>query len=344
MNRRFYLKWWKVAALMAVGGLCACKDNQEKREHSGAALPTATVRVQKVELAEMASTEEVVGTVRAKIHATLEAKQSGRIEKLPVSLGDTVQAGELVARLDAAETAARVEQAQASLEQAERDWKRVSTLFEVESATRAERDAAEARLRVAKGAVAEAQAALGYAEVVAPFKGVVTRKWADVGDLAAPGKPIIDIDDLSVLQVELDVPEGLSIRLQPGTEFEIIAPAGRRKAGLREIAPGFDPITRTRRIKLDVADASGIFPGQFVRVAIPVAEGKALVVPEAAIVQRGQLEMVFSSEDQRARMRLVKTGRKTGSGVEILSGLSAGTMVVMEGAERLSDGQPLEVK
>ena len=73
-------------------------------------------------------TEEVVGTVRAKLHATLEAKLSGRIDKLPVVLGQRVKAGELVARLDAAEIKARLEQAEASLEQAERDWKRVSAL------------------------------------------------------------------------------------------------------------------------------------------------------------------------------------------------------------------------
>ena len=129
----------------------------------------------------------MVGTVRAKLRATLEAKLSGRIDKMPVLLGQTVKAGQLVAHLDAAEIKARLEQAEAGLQQAERDWKRTSALFDQQAATRSDYDAAESRYQVAKAALAEAQAMMGYVEVLAPFDGVVTKKWADAGDLAAPG-------------------------------------------------------------------------------------------------------------------------------------------------------------
>ena len=163
------------------------------------------------------STEEVVGTVRAKIRATLEAKSAAASRRCPFIWGKPSRTGDLVARLDAAEIKARLEQAQASLEQAERDWNRISSLFKGQAVTRSEYDQAESRQRLAKAAVAEAEAMMRYAEVLAPFDGVVSRKWADVGDFASPGKPLVEIEDPSSLQLEADVPESMAGHIQLGT-------------------------------------------------------------------------------------------------------------------------------
>ena len=102
--------------------LPGCGRKPDTRPVSAPDLATAQVKVQTSESKQRATTEEVVGTVQAKLHATLEAKLSGRIDKMPVLLGQAVKAGELVARLDAAEIKARMEQAEASLHQAERVW------------------------------------------------------------------------------------------------------------------------------------------------------------------------------------------------------------------------------
>ncbi len=330
--------------LVALFVLSACGRKAE-REKSAPTLPTASVRVQKIEAATSSATEEVVGTVRAKVRATLEAKQSGRIAKLPINLGEQVRAGDLIAELDSAETAARLDQAEASLEQADRDWKRISTLFDQQSATRSERDTAEARLRVAKGSVAEAKAMAAYSRIVAPFDGVITKKWAEAGDLATPGKPLADLEDPRALQVELDVPEGLAASLKQGSEIVVTYNSGREetKATVRELAPAVDPITRSRRVKLDL-NSEQLGPGQFVRAALPVGEQKSLFIPREALLERGQLEIVFTVADSRARMHLVKTGRTAGEDVEILSGLNSGAVVVVSGHDQLSDGQPVEVK
>lgn len=333
-----------IGTLTVLNGLSACKPKHESSSAQAAVIPSVVVRVQKLQRVEIPLTEEVVGTVRAKTHATLEAKKSGRIEKLPVTLGQKVRAGDLVARLDSAESAARLDQAEASFEQAQREWKRVSALFDQQSATRAERDAAESRFRVAKASVTESKASLGHGEILAPFDGVVTKKWAEVGDLAAPGKPIVDIEDPSVLQVEIDLPEGLPFSITPGAEFEVTRIDATAKAILREVAPSVDPVTRTRKLKLKLMNPTHVSSGQFVRVLVPTGVRKALIVPKEALVERGQLQIVFSMEMNRARMRLVKTGRTAAQGVEIVSGLDSGETIVIEGAERLSDGQSVEVK
>jgi multidrug efflux pump subunit AcrA (membrane-fusion protein) len=111
-----------------------------------------------------------------------------------------------------------------------------------------------------------------------------------------------------------------------------------------EIAPNADPGSRTFRVKLDLPPAPGLRPGQFVRLQVPVGESRCLRVPASALVQRGQLEIVFVAANQKAQLRLAKTGRCFGNTVEVLSGLDADDSVVVDGADRLSDGQPVETR
>ncbi len=345
MNRRKQNVTQLLLLASTLAAFAACGQNEPARAPSPTALPTASVQVQKVDAQSAPFVEEVTGVVRAKIRATLESKQPGRIERITKALGDRVLAGELLVQIHAPETAARLEQAEASLEQAERDWKRIDTLFGQSSATRAERDASEARVRSARAAASEAQAWLAHARIVAPFDGAVARKWADAGDLAAPGKPILDLEDPRFLQVEIDVPEGLAGGLKEGMELPIVGSSGAAILGtVKELAPSLDSVTRTRRVRLSLPDGGSLASGQFVRVSIPRGERRTLVVPAAAVIERGQLEIAFTVEDQRARLRLVKTGARTPASVEILAGLRPGDDLVVHGAAQLADGQPVEIK
>ena len=332
--------------IAATSLLTACGRHKETRETSGETLPTAQVRVQAVESKQETTSVEVAGTIRARLSATLEASVSGRIEAMPVLLGQRVKQGQLIARLNAAEIKARLDQAQASLEQAERDWNRTSELFKNQAVTRSEYERAEARQRVAKASVAEAGAMMAYVEVVAPFDAVVTRKLTDVGDLATPGKPLIEIEDPSLLQLDADVPESLAARIEQGAELKIRAESLKTDAHgkVAEIAPAADRASRTFRVKVDLPADSGLRSGQFARLLIPTGERSTLCVPASAVIERGQLEIVFVAINGRAQLQLVKTGKRDGDRIEILSGLEPGDSVVIEGAGLLRDGQPVEVK
>ncbi len=332
--------------LMLAVLLTACSHKSESRLAPLPGLPAVAVRVQSVQAKARPNLEEVVGTVRATLRATLEAKVSGRVMQMPVVLGQQVKAGQLVARLDAPEIKARLDQAQASLLQAERDWKRSSSLLEQQAVTRSEYDAFDSRYQVAKAAVAEAQAMVAYAEVTAPFDGLVTRKLADVGDLAAPGKPLIEIEDPAALQLEADIPEAIAGAIERGAPMTIRAgsAAGVWRASVSEIAPAADPVSRTFRVKLDLPRGSGLKSGQFARLVIPIGESSTLRVPASAVVQRGQMQIAFAVEDQHARLHLVRTGQDVNGETEILAGLDAGDAVVVDGAALLRDGQPVTVK
>ncbi|HEX5397998.1 MAG TPA: efflux RND transporter periplasmic adaptor subunit [Verrucomicrobiae bacterium] len=326
--------------------LAGCGAKHEDTSGTASQLPTATVQVQTIEHRPHARTEAVVGTVQARLHATLEAKVSGHIEQLPVELGRRVKKGELVALLDDRDLKARLDQAEASQAQAESNWNRVSTLFHQQAATRAEYDDAQAQKRVTDATVAGAKAMLGYAKIVAPFDGVVTKKWADVGDLASPGKPLVDIEDPSQLRVQADVPDVIAAHVHEGGQMSVRVDALNQESTgtVAEISPAADPVTHTFRVKVNLPATPGLMSGQFARLEVPVGESDALLVPDQAVVERGQMEILFVVVNGHAQLRLVKTGRHIGDQVEILSGLDAGDVVVAGGASELTDGQPVEAR
>ncbi len=288
--------------------------------------------------------EEVVGSVRTKTRAVVEASVSGRISKMPVVLGQQVKAGELLAEIDAQEILARHEQAGAQREQASRDLERAKTLIKKQVSSRQEFDAAEARFRVAEAALHEMRTMLGYARVTAPFDGVISRKLADVGDLAAPGKPLLEIEERGTLRFEADVPEALIDGVAAGQKVSVSIPAVQKSfgAGVVEVSPTADSASRTFLIKLDLPADPALRAGQFGRAAIPVGRADSVRVPADSVVQRGQMEMVFVVRDGAAVLRLVKTGKRIGDEVEILSGLAPGEILIADGAARLVDGQRVE--
>lgn len=287
-----------------------------------------------------------MGTVRAKLRATVEAKISGRIEKMLGVPGQRVKSGELLAQLDARDIQARLDQAITTREQLSRDTERLRLLLKNRAVSRQEFETTESRHQVAGAAVTEAETVLGYARIVAPFAGVVTRKLADVGDLAAPGKPLVELEDPALLRLEVDVPEALiaRVRIDDNLAVRVTTSGESLPCVVTEIAPAADPASRTFLIKLDLPPATPLRSGQFARVAVPVGESSTLRVPAGAILQRGQMEIVFVETNRVAQLRLVKTGRRVGDQVELVSGLEAGERVVTEGAGQLRDGQPVEIR
>ena len=312
---------------------------------SSLTLPAAAVKSAMAQRRTVLLHEDITATLRARTRAVIEAKISGRLLSLNASLGQTVKAGDVLATLDAEEMQARVASAEATLVQATADEKRAASLIESNAISKSDFDAAKARLDVTKAALSEARTMLGYARVTAPFDGVITRKLADQGDFAAPGKPLLELENPEQLRVEADVPEALIANLKTGAKLSVhSAKSGAIEALVSEISPAGDPNSRTFPVKLDLPPGCTLRPGQFVRVAIPVREYEALLIPSSAIVQRGQLQLVFVNDHNVARMRIIRSGRQRPEGVEVLAGLDGDETLVTEGSDKLMDGQPLTVK
>jgi RND family efflux transporter MFP subunit len=309
-------------------------------------LPLAMVRAKTIETGKYQQKDEVAGTVRSKMRAAIEAKISGRIEKMLTTVGREVAAGELLAELDAKEIKARHDQAVTVREQALLESKRYAALIQEKAITEQEYETVQSRYRIAESQAAEAATMLSYTKVTAPFAGVITRKLADVGDLASPGRPLLEIEDPRALRLEADVPEGLLDKIRMGDKLlvHVSSVTNLFEGVVSEIAPVADPNSRTFPVKLDLAPLPGLRAGQFGRVSIPVGIAESLFVPSSAVVQRGQLDLVFVIQSNKAVLRIVKTGKRSNNEVEVLSGLEAGESLAVEGAAALVNGQPVEVK
>lgn len=333
------------ASVLATAALSTACHHEPAAPEAGPALPTIEVATQTVVSSAQSATEAVVGTVRPRLQVTIEAKLSGRIEELPVEVGRRVQRDDLIVALGVQEVQARLNQATTRQQQADRDLQRYRQLLEQGAVTRAEFDNVEAAQRIAEAGVLEAQTMMSYAKVMAPFDGVVTRKHAEVGDLAAPGRPLVTIEDPSQYRLETDIPEGLVAHLPLGADVAVSIPSLelRTQGRVGEIAPAADAGSRTFRVKLDLPAHERLLSGQFGRAEVPLRGGSSLQIPAAAVSRRGQLEMVFVITDSIARMRIVKTGRMRGDMVEILAGLDADESVAVSQVDALLDGQPVTV-
>ena len=145
--------------------------------------------------------------------------------------------------------------------------------------------------------------------------------------LATPGKPLLEMEDSTALRLEADVPEAVvgKLKLNDRLPVRISALEKELEGVVSEIAPAADPNSRTFLVKLDLPATAGLRAGQFGRVAMPVGETSALRVPAAALVQRGQMELVFVITDGKAQLRLVKTGKRVGEGAKLVFQFIANT-------------------
>lgn len=333
------------APLLVLGSALLASACHSRRESSPTQdLPPASVRIATVERKPHPAGEDVVGTVRAKLAARVESKISGRVAQLLAAPGQSVKQGELLLVIDAEEIQAKLEQANAMLAQAQKDFDRLKPLLASNAISKQDFDAAEAKLRVAKSSVAGETTMLGYTKITASFDGVITRKLADVGDFAMPGKPLLEMESPAALRFEADVPEALADRITLHSALPVkLNSADAAVAGtVAEIAPVADSNSRTFLVKLDLPPTPGVRAGQFGRVRVPVGSSTTPLVPVSAVATNGQMEFVTVIADGRAHLRIVKTGRRDGGRTEIIAGLEAGEQIVVEGAAK--EGQRVEVR
>ena len=113
---------------------------------------------------------------------------------------------------------------------------------------------------------------------------------------------------------------------------------------MAEVAPAADPVSRTAPVKIKIPAGPDLRAGQFARVTLASSDELTLVLSESAVIKKGQMDLVFVVEDTLARLRLVRTGVSYDGEVEILSGLEPGELIVIDGADKLQDGQPLTIE
>jgi RND family efflux transporter MFP subunit len=277
------------------------------------------------------------------------------------------EAGRSEAQSAIPEAESAVAAAKASLDLAQATFKRMEDLFAKKSVSNQEFDEASARLKGAQAnyemararrtqldsKVAQAEQAVrsaaimrDYASIAAPFPGIVTARSVEPGNLAIPGSPLLTIEQEGAYRLEASVDESRLPSVRTGQVVEVALEALDRKlnAHVSEIVPAVDAASRSYVVKIDLPAIPQLRSGIFGRAFFPLGSRKVVVVPAAALVERGQLQCVFVDEAGVARTRLVTIGQRGKDNVEVLSGVSAGERIITPVPAALQDGARLEVR
>jgi multidrug efflux pump subunit AcrA (membrane-fusion protein) len=208
---------------------------------------------------------------------------------------------------------------------------------------------AQAQIDQAKADIASAQVFVGYARVTSPISGIVTAKQIEAGSTATPGAPLLTIEDTGRYRLEAAVEESQigKIKLKDQVRMRIDAIGGEELDGVvAEILPSADSMSRSYTVKIEIQSAAAqtsLRSGLYGTVRFPRGQKQALAAPQKAIVQRGQLTGVFVVDGAGiARLRLIKTGKTFGDHVEVLSGVSDGERIVVDGVAKVADGSRVQ--
>ncbi|SEQ05615.1 RND family efflux transporter, MFP subunit [Solimonas aquatica] len=351
------------------------------------AAPVQTTQVVSAWPSQQYARLNATGFVVARNRAAITAKTAGRLEWLGVNEGDAVKSGQLLARLESRDLAASYEAAKANAQgaaaavlsaaseqdDAQRNVDRVEILFKKKLVALLNLQDARSRLARASAGVASAKAAqsaaraneevarttLEYAQIRAPFDGVVIARGANVGDIVSPGMVSADgkgallvVADMSTLEVAADVSESSLAEVRIGQPCEIALdafPERRFRGEVAVIVPAINRASATVTTRVRILDADpAILPDMSARVsflsqAVPVLDKPVLAVNPQAIVEHDGQSLVYRiGDDGRAHAVPVKPGAELGSVREVSGELSAGTLLVLNAAQ-VSDGKRLKL-
>lgn len=352
-------------AITALSGLAiSCGGDEKNKEIADNRQPV------KVTLSAPGEADNPYVTASGKVEAVNNAKLStrmmGYINRIYVNVGDKVNKGQQLLSINnsdlqaqLAQVNAKITEAQAAYNNAEKDYQRYKALFEENSASQKEMDdmtanyeMAKARLEAAKQMKNEIQSQFAYTNIRAPFSGVITNKFADEGDMANPGMPLLAMEAPGAFEIKAMVPESEVSQIQTGTRVDVLV-----KALDETITGKVTEIGSSARntggqypvkVALDKTDAD-LKSGMYATIQFPVekkeSSSQIVLVPEEALIHRGDLTGLYTvSSEGTAILRWIRPGRKIGDQVEVLSGLSADEQYILSSEGKLSNGSPVSAE
>lgn len=369
-NTRFY-----VIIFFAVFLLTGCGEKIEPGNVKPAKKGRVKAPVVSAKIISQPFFYESVGTVSAKTVSTISSKLMGSVREVFVREGDHVKKGDRLANIDDRQVGAMLRQAKAALAETRRaeaaagagaelaraTYTRYQNLMKEASTSPQEFDEiksryqqAQASLAAAKQRVKQTEAALSSAVVslkdaiiLAPYDGTIRAKMIDVGDLAAPGKPLFTLETTGNYIVELVLPEQYIHTVVLDQEVTVTVSSLNNKAftgNVQEIFPAADAKSRSFLVKVRIPTDKALRSGMFARVSMPIGNADLILIPATAVIYSGQLTGIYIVDDtQTAKFRLIRTGKTFGDSLEVLSGLKQGDRYVSAPPPSLSSGMTVEM-
>jgi RND family efflux transporter MFP subunit len=359
MKKYIYL----ISIISAALFITSCSSDKKKVSTDNS--PAIQVNLRKVALNNKGQFLSVSGKIKAVNSADLSTRMMGFVTKANVNVGDKVTKGQLLISINNTDLQAKkgqinagITQAKTAFNNAEKNYNRFKNLFESKSITQKEMDDMTANYQIAKAGLESANqmkneinAQFEYANITAPFSGVVTSKNIEVGVMANPGMSLISIETPGDFEVIAMVPETEISQINTGIEVTVLVKSMNKslQGKVEEVSTSAKSTGGQYLVKINLekTDAS-ILSGMFATVQFPIDKknsSESILIPIDAIVTNGQLSGVYTvSESNTALLRWLRLGRSYGNQVEVLSGLSADESYIISADGKLFNGAKVSVQ
>jgi membrane fusion protein (multidrug efflux system) len=359
MKRRIVVAFVFILAI----GLCAglvwfnfFRDKMIVQFFANMKQPAQVVSAAKVEAKTWTPSISAIGTAKAVNGVELAFETAGIVKDIKFKANQNVHQGEVLVQLDDSVERADIQDVQAAVKTAESSFDRAKTLSTRGYGTEANLDQASALLAAARSRLARLEATIEQKALKAPFSGTIGIPRIDVGQYLQPGTVIASFQDLSSMKVDFTVPEQRAVEISLGQDIRVgVSPDNLPfKGHVTGKDPRVDPKTRLVSVQAVVEDNkdNAILPGQFLHVeAILPAQPNVMTVPQTAVITSLYGDYVYTinaeqrdgQEVQVAKQVFVKTGRRRGGAIEIVSGINPGQQVVASGQNKLQAGAAVKV-
>ncbi|MGM0450801.1 MAG: efflux RND transporter periplasmic adaptor subunit [Pseudomonadota bacterium] len=287
-----------------------------------------------------------VGTLQAQDAVTVTSEISGRVVARPFGEGNQVDEGELLVRLDDRQARADLQVAEARLEDAERQYNRARELINRQSVSQSRVDELRTARNVARAEKIAAETRLDNHRIEAPFSGVIGLSDVSVGTYLTAGDTITTLDAVDTLELRFSIPERYIGQVREGqavAAMTIAWPGRIFNGAITELGTRIQDRNRSLPVTAAVANPERLLrPGQFMSVQLTLGRRDSLVIPEQAVLTRGDDQFVYVAEDGQARRRTLALGSREPGLVEVRDGLSAEDQLIITRQDRLSSGDPVE--
>lgn len=287
------------------------------------------------------------GTLRANEQVDLAAETSGMITRILFSEGRRVSKGDLLVKINDAELVAQRERTDFRLKLAEQQVERQSALFEKGGVSQEELDQTVNQLNVLRAELNLNEAQVAKTEVRAPFDGVIGLRRVSEGSYLSPQTTIATLQDITPIKVDFSLPEKYAGLVRTGStiRFRVGGDDRLHSGEVYAIEPRIEQNTRTLQIRATSPNRDGsLYPGAFADVELVLNEyANALAVPAIALVSELRGRKVFVVKDGVVEARMVETGIRTDTTVQILSGLALEDTVLTSGLQLVRPGIPVKL-
>jgi RND family efflux transporter MFP subunit len=344
-----------------------CSSDQEKSVVNTDA--PVSVTVHKSATASNGAFLTASGKLVAKNSVNISTRMMGYITAMKAEVGQNVRAGQLLVSINATDIQAKggqanaqISQAQANYNIAKKDYERFQNLYKSQSASQKELDDMRARYEIAQAGLQAAQqmknevnAQYRYTNVTAPISGTITAKFAEQGDMASPGMPLLTIESQSSLQAQVLVSEQNITQINEGMSVQVTLKSLNKMVSgtVSEISKSAANTGGQYMVKINIHNSADLLPGMFANVQFPTKSSgevnqdfqESVMVPKSVLVENGQLTGVYVVSSQNtAVLRWIKTGKTFGDQVEVLSGLNSKEKYILTSNGKLYNGVKVQVK